>query len=69
MILAALVMLISTLVALEYRRRHGEEDPQLTTKRKGRTLSVFFLGRELILLHGVPSSALRIKLRLLRKGA
>ena len=69
MILVALVMLVTTLVALEYRRTHGEEDPQLTTKRKGRTLSVFSLGRELILLYGVPPPALRIKLRLLRKGA
>jgi hypothetical protein len=69
MILVALVMLVTTLVALEYRRRHGEEDPQLTTKRKGRTLSVFSLGRELILLYGVPPPALRIKLRPLRKGA
>ncbi len=69
MILAALVMLVTTLVALEYRARHGEEDPQLTTKRKGRTLSVFSLGRELILLYGIPPPALRLKLRPLRKGA
>ena len=69
MILAALVMLVTTLVALEYRAKHGEEDPQLTTKRKGRTLSVFSLGRELILLYGVPPQSLRGKLRPLRKGA
>jgi len=69
MILVALVMLVTTLVALEYRRTHGEEDPQLTTKRKGRTLSVFSLGRELIFLYGVHPPALRIKLRPLRKGA
>jgi hypothetical protein len=69
MILVALVMLVTTLVALEYRNRHGEEDPQLTTKRKGRSLSVYSLGRELIFLYGVPPSALRLKLRPLRKGA
>ena len=63
MILVALVMLVTTLVALDYRCRHGEKDPQLTTKRKGRTLSVYSLGRELILLYGVSPPALRRKLR------
>lgn len=62
MILVALVMLVTTLVALEHRRKHGDEDPQLTTKRRGRTLSVFSLGQELILLYGVPLPALRHKL-------
>jgi len=63
MILVALVMLVTTLVALEYHRRHPGEDHQLTTKRKGRTLSVFSLGQELMRLYGVPPAALRGKLR------
>jgi hypothetical protein len=69
MILVALVMLIATLVALDYRRRHGDRDPQLTTKRRGRTLSVFLLGMELIWQSGVPPHALRGRLLPLRKGA
>lgn len=69
MILVALAMLVTTLVALDYRRRHGGEDPQLTTKRKGTTLSVYTLGRELLLLYGVPPSALRLKLRDSRRRA
>jgi hypothetical protein len=69
MILVALVMLIATLVALDYRRKHGNRDPQLTTKRRGRTLSVFLLGMELIWQSGVPLQALRGRLLPRRKGA
>jgi len=69
MILVALVMLITILVALEYRRKHGDEDPQLTTKRKGRTLSVFSLGQELIRLYGIPPSAIRAKLYIQKRRA
>jgi hypothetical protein len=69
MILVALTMLITILVALEYHRRHPGEDPQLTTKRKGKTLSVFSLGRELILLYGVSPPALRHRLRTPKRRA
>jgi hypothetical protein len=63
MILVALTMLITILVALEYHRKNPGKDHQLTTKRKGRTLSVYSLGRELLLLYGVPPSALKHRLR------
>ena len=54
MILVAVVMLVTILVGLGYRRRFGNRDPQLTTKRRGRSLSVFRLGRELIWQWGIP---------------
>lgn len=54
MILVAVVMLITILVGLGYRRRFGDRDPQLTTKRRGRSLSMFRLGRELIWQWGIP---------------
>jgi hypothetical protein len=53
-ILAALAMLMSVLVGLDHRRRTRGADPQLTTKRKGQTLSLFFLGLQLIRQHGLP---------------
>lgn len=59
MILVAVVMLITILVGLEYRRRFGNRDPQLTTKRRGRSLSVFRLGRELIWQWGIPPGLAR----------
>lgn len=62
LILVAVVMLLSILVGLDYRCRHGNRDPQLTTKRKGRTLSVFRLGLELIRQHGLPPGICRMKL-------
>ena len=54
MILVALAMLIFVLVALDYQRKFGQKDPQLTTKRKGRTLSIFRLGQLLYSQYGLP---------------
>jgi len=62
MILVALAMLINVLVGLEHHRAWGEVDPQLTTKRKGRTLSMFRRGQEIIWRDGLPANLSRLKL-------
>jgi len=62
LIVVAIVMLLNILTGLQYRRAHGETDPQLTTKRRGRTLSVFRLGFEPIRLHGLPPGLRRLRL-------
>jgi hypothetical protein len=62
MILVAIVMLVAILTALEYRRRNGNRDPQLTTKRRGRCLSLFRLGMELLWLHGIPPNLARVQI-------
>ncbi len=67
MILVAVVMLLSVLVGLRWRRRHPGRDPQLSTKRRGGALSVFRTGRELIRQHGLPADLART--RLLPAGA
>ena len=54
MIVVALAMAIAILVGLKWRREHPGEDHQLTTKRKGQTLSVFLLGLYLIQREGFP---------------
>lgn len=62
MILVALVMLVAILAALDYRRRFGNRDPQLTTKRKGRCLSLFRLGMELIWMYGIPPDLAHVQM-------
>jgi len=62
MILVAVVMLLAILVGLRYRRRFGQRDPQLSTKRRGGSLSVFRTGLELIRQHGPPPDLDRIPL-------
>lgn len=62
MILVAIVMLLAILTALEYKRRWGERDPQLSTKRRGRSLSLFRLGFELLRLHGPPPGLSQLRL-------
>ena len=62
MILVAVAMLIFVLIALDYHREFGQTDPQLTTKRKGRTLSLFRLGQLLYSLFGLPPYLLRLRL-------
>ena len=54
MIVVALAMAMAILTGLNWRRKHHGKDPQLTTKRKGWSLSVFRLGLHLIQLHGPP---------------
>lgn len=63
MILVAIVMAINVLVGLDAERSCGGADPQLTTKRKGRTLSMFKRGQETIAAQGLPRQLHRIKLR------
>jgi hypothetical protein len=62
LIVVAIVMLLNVLAGLQYHREHGDTDPQLTTKRRGRTLSVFRLGFELIRLHGLPPGLRQLRL-------
>jgi len=62
MILVAIVMLVAILTGLDYRRRFGRRDPQLTTKRRGRCLSLFRLGMELLWLHGIPPNLATVRL-------
>jgi len=68
LILVAAVMLLSILVGLDYIRRFPNRDPQPTTKRKGRTLSVFRLGLELIRQNALPPSLGRLKLTTSHEG-
>jgi hypothetical protein len=63
-IIAAVVMLLSLLTALEWMSRCGERDPQLSTKRRGGALSLFRCGLELIRLLGIPPQLHRTRLRL-----
>ena len=62
LILVAIVMAINTLVGLDADRACGGADPQLTTKRKGRTLSMFNRGKLIIEQHGLPAHVHSIKL-------
>jgi hypothetical protein len=54
MIIVALAMAMAILTGLKWRRENYGKDPQLTTKRKGQSLSVFRLGQHLIQLCGLP---------------
>lgn len=54
MIVVALAMVIAILTGLKWRREHHGQDPQLTTKRKGHSLSVFLLGLYQIQMQGLP---------------
>lgn len=60
MILVAIAMLIMVLVSLDYVLRFGSRDHHLTTNRRGRTLSIFRLGFELIRQSGLPPGLHRI---------
>lgn len=62
MILVAIAMLINVLVGLAHARAGRGLDPQLTTKRRGRTLSMFRRGQEIIWERGLPANLYRIKL-------
>ena len=62
MILVAIVMAINVLVGLAADRACGGGDSQFTTKRKGRTLSIFMLGKFIIDTSGLPPRLHRIKL-------
>ena len=69
MILVAIAMWINVLVGLDHDRQWGGKDPQLTTKRRGRTLSMFRRGQEIIWAHGLPPSLPRLRLHQFLEGA
>ena len=64
LILVAIAVAVAVLVALGWKGRHRGQDPQLTTHRRGRSLSVFRLGLELLRLHGLPPGLHRFRLDL-----
>jgi hypothetical protein len=69
MILVAIAMLIIILVGLDYVLRFGStHHHHLTTNRRGRTLSVFRLGFELIHQSGLPPRLHRIRPLLVAGG-
>jgi hypothetical protein len=61
-LLAALLMLMAVLVALDQTRRPDARDLQLTTKRKGPTFSLFRIGLYLIQTSGLPPGLSRLRL-------
>jgi hypothetical protein len=69
MILVAVGMLLAVLVGAHYLMRHGERDPQLSTKRRGGTLSIFRLGLELIRAYGLPPGLSKLRFPLALEGA
>jgi len=54
LIVMAVAMALAILAALQYRREHGARDPELSTHKRGGTLSVFRIGAELIRRGGLP---------------
>jgi len=62
LIVMAVAMLLCILTALKWRSQHGEEDPQLSTKRKGGALSVFRQGLEWLRQHGPPPGLGRLRI-------
>jgi hypothetical protein len=48
LLVAAVAVLVAIAVGLGWRSEHGEADPQLTSHKRGRSLSVLRLGCELI---------------------
>jgi hypothetical protein len=67
-IIAAVVMLLAVLTALDWMSRHGDQDPQLSTKRRGGALSLFALGMKLARACGIPPGLHRIPLRLAQEA-
>jgi hypothetical protein len=65
MILLAVVMMTVVLVALDWKQKHGDKDPQLSTHKRGvNVLSMFRLGLELLRLDGLPTGFARLRLTL-----
>ena len=62
LIVLAIVMLLAILIGRDHRRRNGNRDPQLSTKRRGGSLSVFRTGLILMQLHGPPPGLYRLRL-------
>ena len=59
MVLVAVAMALSVLAGMDWRRRFGNRDPQLTTKRRGGEISVFRLGLERLRLPDIDASMIR----------
>jgi len=62
LIVMAVVMMLAVVVALSWRAEHGGKDPQLSTKRRGGSLSIFRLGMEWIRQHGLPPGIAQVRL-------
>jgi len=62
LILMAIAMLVAILVGLGWTRRHRWQDPQMTSHKRGRTLSLFRLGLEFICSAGLPAGPARLRL-------
>jgi hypothetical protein len=63
LILMAIVMAVAILIALHWQERHPGQEPQLTTHKRGRSLSLFRLGLELARRYGLPPGLARMRLR------
>lgn len=61
-LLVAIAILLAILASLDHCRRNGPVDPQFTTKRSGRTMSLVFMGLELIKRQGFPPRLSRLRL-------
>ena len=62
LVLMAIVMAVAILTALDWTRRHPGEDPQLTSHKRGRSLSLFRLGLQLVRSLGLPRGLARLRL-------
>ena len=60
-ILMAIVMALAVLTGLKWVAAHPGQDPQLTTHRRGRSLSLFRLGLRLLRLDGLPMGFLTFR--------
>ena len=61
LILMAIVMAAAILIAMQWQERHPGQDPQLTTHKRGRSLSLFRLGLELARRYGLPPGLARLR--------
>ena len=64
LILMAVVMAVAVLVAHRWVGGHRGQEPQFTTHKRGRSLSLFRLGLELVALQGLPPGLERLRLPL-----
>jgi hypothetical protein len=62
LILMAIVMAVAILTALQWQHRHPGDDLQLTTHKRGRSLSLFRFGLHLAQHCGLPAGLARLSL-------
>lgn len=60
-ILMAIVMAVAILTGLKWAAEHPDEDPGLTTHKRGRTVSLFLVGMHFLRLQGLPRGFLRFR--------